>query len=215
MNTLQQQLEKLGACPAIVLWAADYNDSLDAWRACPRGDWLLWLAARIGVQREALVFAGAACARLTLPFAKNSLPLAAIELAEQWAAGERPSMLLRRMGHVVEALLSPTSGNIQALIESVQSPFCGDPRATAAARAAITVAEAAYTARAAGTVYRAALEAADIEAVGDENDVSPLKTAMYTPDAMYAVTLRKCADLVREKIDEATVLEAWQNVAAV
>src|SRR5438128_329732 len=93
MNALQQQLKRIGPCYDAVEWAARHNDPLIAWRECPRGDWLLWLVARLRIRRELLVLAACACARLALPFAKDEGPLHAIQMAEQWAGGDpRPSL---------------------------------------------------------------------------------------------------------------------------
>lgn len=65
----------------------------ELWETCPQGDWLLWLASRIGIPRQSLVLAACACARLTLPYAGSGekRPLAAIEAAEAWTQGEATS----------------------------------------------------------------------------------------------------------------------------
>jgi len=61
-----------------------------AWAECPRGDWMLWIAARLGVERKTLVLAACACARLALKFVKpgEERPLRCIETTERWARGE-------------------------------------------------------------------------------------------------------------------------------
>src|SRR5579871_1949492 len=93
MNALQLELRRLLACSPAVAWAGGYNDAAVAWRACRRGDWLIWLAASLGVQREVLVRAACGCARLSLSFTEDERPLHAILMAEQWAGGiPRPSL---------------------------------------------------------------------------------------------------------------------------
>ena len=83
-----QQLEDLSACQQAVAFAAGYDNLQDAWTACPRGDWLLWFAARRNVNRQTLVLAACACARLVLPYTKDRWVLACIETTEAWCRGE-------------------------------------------------------------------------------------------------------------------------------
>lgn len=81
------------ACRPHRQWMADRGEMPDlatAWRECPQGDWLLFLAARGGVDRKLVVAAMCACARRLLPHLPEGepRPLAAIETAERWCRGE-------------------------------------------------------------------------------------------------------------------------------
>ena len=80
---------KQGACEDGLEWIGD-RDAEAAWRECPRGDWMIWAAAKVGVQRRALVLAACACARLVLPYVRKGeeRPLKAIETTEAWCRGE-------------------------------------------------------------------------------------------------------------------------------
>ena len=91
MTDLAALLRKLGACQDAIAWAAGRDCDEAAWHACERGDWLLWLAAKLTVPRPLVVLAGCDCARLALPFvpADEGRPLRAIETAEAWALGDR------------------------------------------------------------------------------------------------------------------------------
>ena len=77
------------ACGPSLTWLAG-RDLATAWAECGRGDWMLWLAARAGMDRRVVVAACCACARTLLPRipASETLPLAAIETAERWCHGE-------------------------------------------------------------------------------------------------------------------------------
>lgn len=58
-------LRKLGACSEAMEWLRSLpkgTSAQQAWEACPRGDWPLWLAGRVGIERAALVRAAAAAA---------------------------------------------------------------------------------------------------------------------------------------------------------
>lgn len=48
---LVDQLRDLGACSDAIAWVGD-RDLAAAWAECQRGDWMLWLAARFGVDRR-------------------------------------------------------------------------------------------------------------------------------------------------------------------
>ena len=89
-------LVKLGACEEAVDWAKDFNSIEDAWKACERGDHMLWLVGKLsgkpgGRKRKRLVLAACGCARLSLKYIPKSekQPLRAIQTAEAWANGRR------------------------------------------------------------------------------------------------------------------------------
>ena len=77
-------------CREALVWARAQPSYAKAWRACRRGDWLLWLAARVGVDRRLIVLAACDCARLSLRYvpAGDDRSRVAIETAERWARGE-------------------------------------------------------------------------------------------------------------------------------
>ena len=104
MEHWTEALVRLRACSDAVEWARDYNTLDGAWRACVRGDWMLWLAGRMAGppgddSRRPLVLAACACARIALPkwearHPADNRPRAAIETAEAWAHGgdDAPTM---------------------------------------------------------------------------------------------------------------------------
>ena len=85
-----ESLRRLRACAAATHWAESQPDAETAWRQCPRGDWLLWIAARLDIDRKLLTRAACACARTALPHvpAGEERPRLAIEMAEAWSRGE-------------------------------------------------------------------------------------------------------------------------------
>lgn len=84
------------ACREALAWASGRAVDEAAYLACPRGDWLLWLLARLGLARPRLVLAACACARdvLHLAPAGEERPRLAIEAAEGWARGGEGSPTL-------------------------------------------------------------------------------------------------------------------------
>ena len=82
-------LKKNHACAPSLEWLQS-RTLAEVWEQCERGDWLLWLAAKAGVDRKRLVMAACACARLALVHVPpgEERPRVAIETAEAWCRGE-------------------------------------------------------------------------------------------------------------------------------
>jgi hypothetical protein len=89
MTDLKATLQKLNACYEAVKWVED-KDPETAWHECQRGDWLLWIAARLEIDRKLLVLAACDCAEPALVFVPDGeeRPAKAIAAARAWAAGE-------------------------------------------------------------------------------------------------------------------------------
>lgn len=88
------QLVALGACADAVAWARTQPDPETAWRECPRGDWMLWIAGKYAgdpgsAARKPLVLAACACARLAYPDgpATAARITDCLTIAERWAHG--------------------------------------------------------------------------------------------------------------------------------
>jgi len=91
MADVWQWLAKAGAQADAVDWARPYGgDFRRLWSECPRGDWLLAIAARLGCERVVLLGAAAACARLALPHLpeNETRPAEALDALEAFCAGE-------------------------------------------------------------------------------------------------------------------------------
>jgi hypothetical protein len=58
-----EKLRQLGACYKAQTWAKEQNSYKEAWEKCERGDWMLWLAARLGIDDKKLTLAKALCAK--------------------------------------------------------------------------------------------------------------------------------------------------------
>ena len=88
MTAFDKHLSRLNACTEAREWAKGKTLAV-AWRTCRRADWMLWLAARVGVRRQDVVLAACACARTSLKYVRpgEERPRLAIEAAEDWARG--------------------------------------------------------------------------------------------------------------------------------
>lgn len=98
------------------------------WNECPRGDWLLGIAARLGVAHVALVRAAIGCARVSEELAAADAQIAqalarSLEAAERWTRGDATAE------DVAEATRALEAAESRAV----------DPSVAAAARAALAV----------------------------------------------------------------------------
>ena len=69
--TNRELLTNLGACNGAIEWAAKYKTPQAAWKACKRGDWMLWLCGKVAgppdsETRRRLVLVAAECAATSL-----------------------------------------------------------------------------------------------------------------------------------------------------
>ena len=102
MTHWSDALVRLGACGEAVEWAKTQPSLKTAWNTCERGDWMLWLAARIGVDRRAIVLAACDCAELSAPHWRERDKLAcvwALDSARRWARGEADAEEVRAAAH--------------------------------------------------------------------------------------------------------------------
>ena len=161
MSNHKQLLEKLDACEDGIKWYND-QDSYTAWRSCQRGDWLLWVAAKLGVARPLIVLAACDCAELLLKHVPSGelRPRAAIEAARRWCAGEADSAEVGSAARSARA----------AAYAAAYAAYAAD-----AARAAAYAADGAYAAAyAAYAAYDVDADCADCAVYADGVDCAAL-----------------------------------------
>ena len=175
------------ACPEAVRFAEGFASFDAAWQACARGDWLLWWIGRtltagpMRAERRPLVRAMCGCVRLALPCVPvgEHRPLAAIEVAERWAAGD--DGVTRQQLLVAAASAYDAYEAYEAYIKADDAAYA----AVAASYAASAVfAESSYS-------------AADASAAYAVTAVVRAFTLCACADLVRAFTRGACADLVR------------------
>ena len=89
MTNLKSKLLDMDACPDAVKWVGRRGPKT-AWRDCKRGDWMLWAAARLGVDRKLLVLTACDCAEIALKYVPEGedRPAKAIATARAWCEGD-------------------------------------------------------------------------------------------------------------------------------
>ena len=143
MTPLQSRLEKFEACDEATEWVGE-KDLATAWAECPRGDWMLWFAARAGVDRKLLVMAACACARTALRFVPDGelRPLQAIEAAESWCRDEATIDQVQAAAHAAYYAASHAAYAAYADTAAAYAYYAYYAAAADAATAARTVARA-------------------------------------------------------------------------
>jgi hypothetical protein len=171
----------MGACREAVEWSKKYRTDLSAWKACRRGDHMLWYCGKTSGppdsdSRRKLVLVAAQCAELALPFARDEETRAICESTIQtcyaYAAGE-------------------------AELTDVRSAYAA-AAAYAAAYASAYAAYAAYAAADASAAYAAAYASA--YAAADAAAYAAADAAARA-DARSKI-LAACADIVRDNYPE-------------
>ena len=186
-------LERVGACTDAREWLAGERRRRpaeggatlrDRWDACDRGDWLLWLAARVGVDRRLVVRAAVACAREALPIYERARPgdtrvRTCLDVAEAWTRGEA----------TIEQVREASRG---AYLAADAAYAYADAAYAAYADAAYAYADAAYAA------YAAAAYAAYADAAYAAYAYADAYAAAHAAaHAAHAASLAKSARIVR------------------
>ena len=183
-QTCSDILSGLGACSVAVDWSKQFGTNhLKAWKACNRGDHLLWYAGKLSgpvgdERRKKLVLAACGCARLALPLFEKRYPddkrvRDCIETAEKWARNEatlEAFQVARRNCYSAAAYASAAAA---AAADASPPPTPTTAAAYAAAYAAIAAAAAAYAA-------------------------ADAPRSVYAYADARSKTLAQCADIVRK-----------------
>ncbi len=152
-SSFREYLVQIGACQDAREWAGD-RTAEQAWAECDRADWLLWWAAKEGVDRKLLVRLACQFARTALQFVMpgDQRPLKAIETAEAWCEGKATLEEVRNAADAAYAAASSAAADAAA--SSAAAASAASYAASSAAYAAGAAASAAYAAAyAAGAVY--------------------------------------------------------------
>ena len=159
---IKQKLIDLDACREAREWA-DRKTLSEIWGQCPRGDWMLWLARRAGVDKRTMTAAKADCAATIKHLMKDPRSIKALETAQAYGRGEATD----------DELAAAASADAYAAYAAAASADA-DADAAAAAYAASADAYAAYAAAAAA--YAAYDAAADADAYAARKQ-SQIRTA--------------------------------------
>ena len=191
MKTFKELLMKLPdgsvACEAARVWAADKTIE-EVVSTCERGEWLLWLAQKVGVPLQELTLAKARCAKTVIHLMKDERSINAVNVAEKFGLGEC----------TLEELKEAAAGAYAAYADAAD------------AYAAATAATAYATADAYTTAYTTAYAAATAAYAAYAAYAAATAAAVYATAAAYAAAYaaakkenqKLTADICREVIGD-------------
>ena len=87
MKTFKEYLKSLNACQPAVEWAGD-KPIEQVVAECHRGDWLLWLAKKCGVELQPLTLAKGHCANTVRHLMTDERSLKAVDVAIAFGEGK-------------------------------------------------------------------------------------------------------------------------------
>ena len=182
---------KLNSCSRAAEFVNQYETIEEAWAACPRGDWMLWTAARLGVDKRILVGVFGKCARTVQHLMKDPRSIAALDACDKYAAGEISE----------EELRAAYAADAAAAAAYAYAAYAD---AADAAAAAYAYAAYAYAADAATAAYADAADAAAADAAAAY--AAAAYDAAY--DAAYAARKKnqlQTANICREFLTDAVM----------
>jgi hypothetical protein len=165
----------------------------ELWNCCERGDWLLWIATKLEVDRKHVVKAACECAKSVLHLVPEGeeRPRKAIEIALEWTEG---------------------NASLEDVRSAAAAAYAAATHANAHANASYAASYAAYAARysaAYAVVYAAAAHAAYASAYAADNACACATAAdrqvararaTHAGDVARCRSLGQCAELVRAVI---------------
>lgn len=177
-------ISKLNPCSEGAKYYASQPDFKTAWENCQRGDWMLWIASKLEVDRRTITLAKGLCAKTVLHLMKDERSIKAVEVAIEYGRGTITDDAMRY-------------ANINA--SDADEAACAAAFASYAAAAAASADYAVYAAYyAAAAAYAAAYASAAAAAAA--------AAAAYAADDAYAARTenrRQTANICREVLTDA------------
>ncbi len=151
------KLRDMNACPEAVEWVGRRGIKT-AWRDCKRGDWMLWLAEQLNIDRKLLVLAACDCAETALQYVPDGedRPAKAIQAARNWCNGTASlqEVLDAADAAAAAAAYAAAYAAYVAAYAGYAAAYAADAADAAAAAAAVRAARAAAAVRAARAATR-------------------------------------------------------------
>jgi hypothetical protein len=139
MKTFNQYLKSLEACQTAIDWAGDKTIE-QVVADCHRGDWLLWLAKKCGVELQPLTLAKAHCANTVRHLMTDERSIKAVDVAIAFGQGRASRDELDTAAHAADAARAAAAAYAAARTAAYASAY-----AAAAAAAAVYADAAADT----------------------------------------------------------------------
>jgi hypothetical protein len=194
--TFQELLTSLDACPEAKEWASDKTWE-EAYKNCPRGDWMLWLFQKTNPDNlRELTLAKGHCANTIRHLIKDERSTQAMDTAIAFGEGRATREELNSAAAAAHAAaLATSAAHAAAAYASAAYAAANAAAYSANAYASAAASTAAYASAAASTAaYAAAADAADAAA------------AAFAASAARKENLQLTADICRKYLP----IEIWK-----
>ena len=203
MNT-DKIIEITRPCSEGVAYLRRYKTLREAWDQCPRGDWMLWLAQKLGVDVRVLTLAKGLCANTVRHLMKDPRSVEAVDAAIAFGHGE---MGEKELDVAADAAADAADAATYAA-HAAHAAEDDEDDAACAAYAAIAADDAAIAADDAAVAAYAAGVAAD---VAEDAAVAATYAAIAaTRKGVRAKTTDICREVLTEPVMQAA-LEAAER----
>ena len=199
------KLEKTGACKEAIFYVRTQKNYEEAWNNCPRGDWMLWIAAKLQIDKRLLTLTKGKCAATVLHLMKDKQSKKAVKAAIDYGHGLIGDEELKNAADAAYAAADAAYAAADAAY-AAYAAYAVDTDAYAANAAAAAAAAAADAAYAAAYAVNAAAAAAAAAADAAANAAYAVDT-----DAAREKNLQETADICRDLLTEA-VFNKWNNL---
>lgn len=139
MKTFKKYLHSVNACQTAIDWAGDKTIE-QVVADCHRGDWLLWLAKKCGVELQPLTLAKAHCANTVRHLMTDERSIKAVDVAIAFGEGRASRDKLDTAAHAADAARTAAYASAAASAAAYAAAY-----AAAAAAAAVYADAAADT----------------------------------------------------------------------
>lgn len=166
-------IKQFGPCDDAVEWYDTMPSFEEAWQKCHRGDWMLWIAARLKVDNRKLILAKAYCAKTVYHLLESNSSREAIVAAINYGRGLITDNELRIAADAAYAAALPGIAAHAIVHAAANAAYA----AVNADYATVNADHVAYAAHAAAYAAHAAAIADDVTDADAAERANQLKTA--------------------------------------
>ena len=174
-------LKKFNACEDSIEWLSKQDNLKQAWYNCERGDWLLWLVARLGIDKRKLFLAKGLGAKQVLHLMKDERSIAAVHAAINYGRGKISKDELK---FFIADAYTAAAATYAADAYATYAAYAAAYAAASATATSATATYAAYTANATANAAAYATAYAD-----DADDLSVSGKKLF---------LKKASEIIRQ-----------------
>jgi len=152
------KLEKTGACKEAIFYVRTQKNYEEAWYNCSRGDWMLWIAAKLQIDKRLLTLTKGKCAATVLRLMKDKRSKKAVKAAIDYGHGLIGDEELKNAAYAAydAAYAAYAACGIDAASASAYAAYASAYAAYASAYAAYAATDAAASASASASAYASA-----------------------------------------------------------